>query len=109
MDSDGYDAEYNFAYIVEEMGAKPYIKVRNEDVPVHKTEGTYRKKAKRALKPKRWPPRKNHKNKSETVFSVMKKIFGEHLSAKQAKTQRQQLRIRVLAYNAYRKAWNVYN
>ena len=108
LDADkGYDAEYNLSYVNDEMNAKPHIKVRNEDVPIHRTKGVNRKKAKKELHNKRGRPRKNHRNKSETIFSVIKKIFGENLTAKTAKMQRQQLRIRILAYNAYRKAKRV--
>lgn len=99
----GYDAEYNHKYVNEEIKAEDYIKLRNQEVPVHRTDGTYRKKAKRKLRKKRGRPRKNHRNKAETVFFVLKKVFGEHLTAKKAVNQRQQLRFRVLAYNAYRK------
>ena len=99
----GYDAEYNHKYGVEEMTAKNHIKVRNQDVPIHRTSGTYRKNAKRKLK-QRGRPRKNHRNKVESVIFVMKKVCGEHLSAISAKGQRQQSKFRMIAYNAYRKA-----
>ena len=43
----GYDAEYNHAYINEAMNARDHIKLKNKEVPVRRTKGTYRKKAKR--------------------------------------------------------------
>lgn len=104
VDADkGYDAEYNHKYSCKEMKAHDNIKLRNLDVPVHRTKGQYRKKAKRALH-KRGRPRKNHRNKVETTIFVLKKVFGEHLSATSAKGQRQQTRFRIIAYNAYKKA-----
>jgi len=99
----GYDAEYNHEYTNQTLKATDYIKLKNKQVPVHKTKGTYRKKAKRKLN-KAGRPRKNHRNKLETVIFVVKKVFGEHLSATTAKGQRQQTRFRIIAYNAYKKA-----
>jgi len=34
---------------------------------------------------------------------VLKKVFGEHITATKAPTQKQQTRFRIIAYNAYRK------
>lgn len=99
----GYDAEYNHEFTVEIMEAEDFIKVKNEDVPVRKTTGTHRKKAKRKLCKKVGRPRKNHRNKIESMIFVVKKVFGEHLTAIKAVNQRQQLRFRIIAYNAYRK------
>ena len=42
----GYDAEYNHEFTNEEMKAEDFIKLVNKDVPVHKTKGENRKKAK---------------------------------------------------------------
>jgi hypothetical protein len=98
----GYDAEYNHKYTNEEMQSSDHIKLKNMDVPVHKTKGTHRKKAKRPLK-KRGRPRKNHRNKVESIMFVLKKVCGEHITATSARCQRQQSRLRMIAYNAYRK------
>jgi len=99
----GYDSEYNHAYVIEEMGAKDYIKLKYAEVPVHRTKGTNRKKAKRVKNHKKGRPRKNHRNKNESIIFVLKKMFGEHLTAIKAANQRQQMRFRIIAYNAYRK------
>ena len=99
----GYDAEYNHAFTNEELKAKDYIKLKNKEVPVHRTSGTNRKKAKQALKKKIGRPRKNHRNKIESIIFVLKKVLGEHLTATTARGQRQQARFRIIAYNAYRQ------
>ena len=99
----GYDAEYNHKFIIENMGAEDNIKLKNKDVPVHRTSGENRKKAKQAMRKKVGRPRKNHRNKIETIMFVLKKVFGEHLTATTAKGQRQQARFRIIAYNAYKK------
>lgn len=103
----GYDAEYNHEYVVEIIKADDHIKLRNENVPVRRTSGTNRKKAKRKAQKTVGRPRKNHRNKAETIMFVIKKVFGEHLTARKAVNQRQQTRFRLIAYNAYRlaKSW----
>ena len=100
----GYDAEYNHKFNNDVMKAEDYIKLKNKDVPVRKTSGTNRKKAKIRDRNKRGRPRKNHRNKIESIIFVLKKVLGEHLSATSAKGQRQQSRFRIIAYNAYVKA-----
>lgn len=101
----GYDAEYNHKFTVEDLGAENFIKMVNKDVPVHRTSGENRKKAKARDRNKRGRPRKNHRNKIESIIFVLKKVCGEHLTAMKAVNQRQQTRFRVIAYNAYRKSF----
>lgn len=100
----GYDAEYNHKYNNEILGAEDYIKLKNKDVPVRRTKGTNRKKAKTKSRNKRGRPRKNHRNKIESIIFVLKNVFGEHISATSAAGQRQQTRFRIIAHNAYVKA-----
>ena len=100
----GYDAEYNHKFVNEEMKCEDHIKLKNKDVPVHRTQGVYRKKCKRKFQNKKGRPRKNHRNKIESIMFVLKKLFGEHITAIKASNQRQQMRFRIIAYNAYRKA-----
>jgi len=100
----GYDAEYNHKFTIEEMKSEDKIKLKNKDVPVRRTSGVNRKKAKQALRKNVGRPRKNHRNKIETIMFVLKKVCGEHLTAMKAVNQRQQTRFRVIAYNAYRKS-----
>ena len=101
----GYDAEYNHEYNNNIMKVEDHIKLKNEKVPVRRTKGTNRKKAKTKAKNKRGRPRKNHRNKIETIIFVLKKVLGEHLTATTAKGQRQQARFRIIAYNAYKKSF----
>ena len=92
VDADkGYDAEYNFRYVTEQMNAIPYIRIRNENTPVHRTRGQYRKKIKQELKSKPGRKRKNWRNKCESTIASLKKKFGEHLTAKKHTTQRQEM------------------
>lgn len=100
----GYDAEYNHKFTNINMKVKDFIKLKNIDIPVYKTRGTNRKKAKRKIRNKQGRPRKNHRNKMESIISVLKKVCGEHITAVKTTTQRQQTRFRIIAYNAYRKS-----
>lgn len=104
----GYDSEYNHEFVQKQIRAKDYIKLKNLAVPTHKTSGTHRKKVKRQSKKKVGRPRKNHRNLSETIMFVVKKVLGEHLTAKKAVNQRQQMKLRLIAYNAYRKIKSIY-
>ena len=100
----GYDAEYNHEYNNEVIGAEDYIKLKNKEVPVRRTRGANRKKAKAKARRKKGRPRKNHRNKIESIIFVLKKVLGEHISATSAAGQRQQTRFRIIAHNAYVKA-----
>jgi len=100
----GYDAEYNHKFNNEVMKVEDYIKLKNKDVPIHRTSGANRKIAKAKARNKRGRPRKNHRNKIESIIFVLKKVFGEHLSATSAACQRQQTRFRIIAHNAYVQA-----
>ncbi len=105
----GYDAEYNHEYNNEIMKVEDYIKLKNKEVPVMRTKGANRKKAKVQIRNRRGRPRKNHRNKIETIIFVLKKVLGEHLTATTARGQRQQARFRIIAYNAYRKVTLVFS
>ena len=63
----------------------------------------YRKVAKRRLhRPGRRP--KNHRNKCETAFSIIKRCFGEAILATSVKMQNKEIIFRLLAYNARKAA-----
>ena len=99
----GYDAEKNFAWTVEKWKAVPRIRLRNASLSVGRTRGRYRKAAKRRLhRPGRRP--KNHRNKCETAFSVIKRCFGEAILATSVKMQNKEILFRLLAYNARKAA-----
>jgi hypothetical protein len=44
----------------------------------------------------------HQRNKTETIFSVIKKMFGENVTSRKISTQNRELFHRVIAYNAYR-------
>ena len=44
----------------------------------------------------------HQRNKDETIFSVIKKMFGENVISRKISTQNRELFHRVIAYNVYR-------
>jgi len=94
----GYDSEENHMLVRERYHAYSIIPPRYQDVPIWKTHGRYRKQLKR-----RYPkPLYNQRNKDETIFSVMKRLFGEHITSRLVRTQNRELTFRCIAYNMHR-------
>jgi hypothetical protein len=64
------------------------------------TEDKYRKQMKRSGYSKLLY---NQRNKDETIVSVIKRLFGEHITSRLVKTQnRELLSFRCIAYNIHR-------
>lgn len=101
LDADkGYDSEENHELVVEELKAEDRIRVKNKDKPIHRTRGTYRKKAKRRIK----RLRANYRSKNETVFSVIKRISGSTVRSIKVSMQNKEVLFKEIAYNAKRTA-----
>ena len=94
----GYDSEANHELVREELDAMSIIPARYEDVPVWRTHGRYRKEMKRRYDKKLY----NQRNKNETILSVIKRMFGEHITSRLVKMQNRELTFRVIAYNMHR-------
>lgn len=99
VDADkGYDKEENHKLVVEKLEAEDRIRVKNKDVPIHRTKGEYRKKAKRRIK----RLRANYRSKHETVFSVIKRIQGSMIRSVKVSMQNKEMIFKEIAYNAGR-------
>lgn len=94
----GYDSEENHKLVVEELQAEDRIRLKNKEVPIHRTKGTYRKKAKRRIN----RLRANYRSKNETVFSVVKRIEGSMIRSINVGMQNKELVFKEIAYNANR-------
>ena len=44
----------------------------------------------------------NQRNKDETIVSVIKRLFGEHISSRLTRMQNRELVFRCIAYNVHR-------
>ncbi|MDE1818497.1 MAG: transposase, partial [Thaumarchaeota archaeon] len=98
----GYDSEQNHV-VAEKMGiANAIIRPKYENLQVHKTRGFHRKMMKRHFD---WDVY-HQRSKVETIFSVIKRMLGEHIMSRYILTQNREAMYRVIAYNCYRTNWN---
>lgn len=93
----GYDAESSHE-LAHALGMDCIIPPRNEDVPVHRTKGMYRKKMKRGYSKKKY----HQRSKVETVNFVVKKMCGAVVHARKWCMQVKEMLFKLLAYNLYR-------
>jgi hypothetical protein len=94
----GYDAEHVHEFIREEMNALSIIPARNENVPIWKTQGRYRKQMKRGYSKKKY----HQRSKNETVNFVVKQLMGEMVYALDWRMQNKELTFRYIMYAVYR-------
>ena len=93
-----YDSEKNHVLVRDVLHALSVIPARYEHVPIRKTHGRYRKQMKRGYSKLLYSQR----NKNETIVSVIKRLFGEHITSRLVKTQNRELSFRCIAYNIHR-------
>lgn len=90
--------------IVFESGRKSMIHLRNEKLPIHRTSGEYRKKAKRLGENKK----KGKRSLVETVFSILKRVFGSQLKARKLHTQKVELLFKMITCNLMTITRNIF-
>jgi len=93
----GYDDESNHK-LVRSMNATCIIPVR-EWKNSRTRRGYYRRKISNNFDKKEY----THRNKSETVFFVIKKKFGEELSSRSTLLKKREIKMKNIVYNLYRK------
>ncbi|KFM16376.1 transposase IS4 family protein, partial [Marine Group I thaumarchaeote SCGC AAA799-P11] len=94
----GYDSENNHI-AAENLGIQnTIIRPKYESLPVYKTKGFHRKMLKRKFD---WESY-HHRNKAETIFSVIKRMLGEYVMSRYILTQNREVMYRIIAYNCYR-------
>ncbi len=95
----GYDSEEdNHLLVRERLHPFSIIPARYEHVPIWRTHGMYRKQVKRGYSKLLY----NQRNKDETIISVIKRLFGEHLMSRLTRTQNRELSFRCITYNMHR-------
>jgi Transposase DDE domain len=94
----GYDSEENHVLVRELLHGFSIIPARYEHVPIWKTHGIYRKQMKRGYSKLLYSQR----NKNETIVSVIKRLFGEHITSRLVRTQNREISFRCIAYNTHR-------
>ncbi|RLI51054.1 MAG: IS5 family transposase [Candidatus Thorarchaeota archaeon] len=90
-----FDAEKNHKLMRDELGALFIAPLRNEEVPVWRTKGEYRKKLKRYFPKKTY----NQRSKKETVISVVKRCYGDTVYSTKFSNQKKEICYKVIAYN----------
>ena len=93
-----YDSEVNHILVRDVFHALSVIPARYEYVSIRNTQGKYRKLMKRGYSKSLYSQR----NKDETIVSVIKRLFGEHITSRLVKTQNRELSFRCIAYNIHR-------
>jgi len=74
----GYDSEDNHVLVRDILDGFSVIPARYEQVPIRRTHGRYRKQMKHGYSKLSY----NQRNKDETIFSVIKRLFGEHITSR---------------------------
>jgi hypothetical protein len=102
----GYGDEKNHELLRDDLHAQSIIPARHQkDVPVWKTKGRYRKEMKRGYSKKTY-----HKRSiDETIFSVVKRTMGNEVRSIGAKAQNNEMRLKIISYNAARIASLTYS
>jgi hypothetical protein len=83
----GYDSEENHVLVRDLLHGLSIIPTRYEHVPIWKTHGVYRKQMKRGYSKLLY----NQRNKNETIVSVIKLLFGEHITSRLVRTQKRNI------------------
>lgn len=94
----GFDDESNHELVRDELGALFIAPLRNEDVPVWRTKGYYRKKLKRYFPEKTY----HQRSKKETILSVVKRCYGDTVYSQKFSNQKKDIMYRLIAYNVDR-------
>ena len=93
----GYDSEDNHLLVRDGLHALSVIPARYEHVPIWRTHGRYRKQMKHSYSKLLY----NQRNKDETIVSIIKRLFGEHLMSRSIRTQNRELSFRCTTYNMH--------
>ena len=101
----GFDAEKNHELLRDELHAMSIIPARYEDVPVWRTRGRYRKEMKRGYSKAKY----HQRSKDETIFSVVKRTMGDEVRSVKTRAQNNEMRLKIIAYNAARIATIAYS
>jgi Transposase DDE domain len=79
----GYDSEDNHLLVRDGLHALSVIPARYEQVPIWRTCGKYRKQMKHGYSKLLY----NQRNKDEIIVSIIKRLFGEHITSRLVRTQ----------------------
>lgn len=87
-----YDAESIHRFIVEDLKAEALIPARKSTGTV--VTGLYRSRAYGRFDPERY----HRRSAVETTFSIMKRNWGGHLTARKRRNQRKEMNLKLTVY-----------
>ena len=93
----GFDDENNHAG-ARKIGTAAIIPTRYGTVPIYRTSGIHRREMKRNFPKQLYSQR----NKSETIFFVVKRMMSGDITSRNDATQDNEILFRLIAYNTYR-------
>ena len=93
----GYDAE-SVHKMIRDENVLSIIPVRNKGCLISRTKGRYRKQMRRKFDESLY----HQRNKTETIFSVIKRRFDSEIKSYDNVMKTKELLYRVLAYNCHR-------
>jgi len=94
----GYDSEKNHKFVIRTLKAKSLIAQRDFGSKRIQRNRRFRNKAKKEFDEKEY----HQRSKVETIFYVIKHLFGAIVHAKKWLMQKKEILFRVLAYNIHR-------
>ena len=94
------DIEENHVLVREGLKTYCIIPPRYAHPPIWRINGRYREKQMKRGYTKLLYNQLNKKN--ETIMSVIKRLFGEYVTSRLAKTQNRELSFRCITYNMHR-------
>ena len=96
----GFDDENNHVGARKTGTAAAIIPTGHADVPIRRTSGIHRREMKRNF------PRQlcSQRNKSETIFFVVKGMMSGDITSRNDATQDNEILLGLIAYNSYRVA-----
>jgi transposase len=89
-----YDSEKNHE-LAKKHGAKFIAPLKRAEVPIHRRKGVNRKKLAKEFPQKLY----NKRSIIESIFSVIKRKFGQVIYSKKFKSQKNEVLFRTVAYN----------
>jgi len=90
----GYDSKKNRRYVLRQMKSYPHIPYRSIS-PIYRLNGGTKLKFHKQIY--------HQRSKVETVFSVIKRKYGNYILSKSFESQKKELIFRLIAYNIDRK------
>ena len=94
----GFDDENNHVGARKIGTAATIIPTGHADVPIYRTSGIHRKETKGIFPKQSYSQR----NKSETVFFVVKRMMSGDITSRNGTTQDNEILFRLIVYNTYR-------